>query len=139
MPETHLIPNVLGRGEARLSVRINGIDYPTPDGTCVRDYIHVADLADAHLLALAACGQGRHRVYNLGNGAGFSVRQVIDVCREVTGREIAVEEGPRRAGDPAVLVASSQLIQAELGWRAARGLEAMVADAWQCLLARAGR
>ena len=139
MPETHLIPNVLGRGEARLSVRINGIDYPTPDGTCVRDYIHVADLADAHLLALAACGQGRHRVYNLGNGAGFSVRQVIDVCRAVTGREIAVEEGPRRAGDPAVLVASSQLIQAELGWRAARGLEAMVADAWQCLLARAGR
>jgi len=139
MPETHLIPNVLGRGEARLSVRINGIDYPTPDGTCVRDYIHVADLADAHLLALAACGQGRHRVYNLGNAAGFSVRQVIDVCRAVTGREIAVEEGPRRAGDPAVLVASSQLIQAELGWRAARGLEAMVADAWQCLLARAGR
>ncbi len=139
VPETHLIPNVLGDGQAPLSVRINGTNYPTPDGTCVRDYIHVSDLADAHLLALDACEPGRHRVYNLGNGAGFSVRQVIDVCREVTGREITVEEGPRRAGDPAVLVASSELIQADLGWHAGHGLEAMVADAWQCLLARAGQ
>ena len=139
MPETHLIPKVLGHGETQLSVQINGIDYPTPDGTCVRDYIHVADLADAHLLALDACEQGRHRVYNLGNGSGFSVREVVSVCREVTGRNIIAQEGPRRAGDPAVLVASSQLIQAELGWRATRDLEAMVADAWQCVLARAGR
>jgi UDP-glucose 4-epimerase len=139
MPETHLIPNVLGDGEAQPSVRIYGTDYPTPDGTCVRDYIHVSDLADAHLLALGACEPGRHLVYNLGNGAGFSVREVIDVCREVTGREIIAEEGPRRPGDPAVLVASSELIQTELGWRATHDLRAMVADAWQCVLARAAR
>ena len=137
--ETHLIPNVLGLGGDTLSVRINGIDYPTPDGTTVRDYIHVSDLADAHLLALGGCEPGRHRVYNLGNGAGFSVREVIDVCREVTGREIAAEEGPRRPGDPAVLVASSDLITAELGWRATRDLRTMVADAWQFTLSRAPR
>jgi UDP-glucose 4-epimerase len=138
-PETHLIPNVLGVGGNKdtLSVLINGTDYPTPDGTTVRDYIHVNDLAEAHLLALSACAEGRHRVYNLGNGAGFSVREVIDVCREVTGREIIAEEGPRRPGDPAVLVASSDLIQAELGWRAARDLRAMVSDAWQCTVSRA--
>jgi UDP-glucose 4-epimerase len=138
-PETHLIPNVLARGAEKRSVLINGIDYPTPDGTCVRDYIHVTDLADAHLLALGACEPGRHSVYNLGNGAGFSVREVIDVCREVTGAGIVAEEGPRRSGDPAVLVASSGLIQAELGWRASRDLRAMVADAWQCVLARSTR
>jgi UDP-glucose 4-epimerase len=138
-PETHLIPNVLGQGGEQLFVRINGLDYPTPDGTTVRDYIHVADLADAHLLALGACDAGRHRVYNLGNGAGFSVREVIDMCREVTGREIITEEGPRRAGDPAVLVASSDLIRAELGWHATRDLRDMVADAWQCLIAHTQR
>ncbi len=138
-PETHLIPNVLARGGEKLSVRIHGTDYPTKDGTTVRDYIHVSDLADAHLLALGACEPGRHRVYNLGNGAGFSVREVIDVCREVTGAEITAEEGPRRAGDPAVLVASSRLIQAELGWHARCDLRAMVADAWQFVLARTQR
>jgi UDP-glucose 4-epimerase len=138
-PESHLIPNVLGKGEPGLSVRINGIDYPTADGTCVRDYIHVGDLADAHLLALDAAEPGRHRVYNLGNGAGFSVREVIDVCREVTGRDIQVEEGPRRAGDPASLVASSARISAELGWQATRDLRDMVADAWRFVQVRAGR
>ena len=138
-PETHLIPNVLAQGGQELFVRINGIDYPTPDGTCVRDYIHVSDLADAHLLALGACEPGRHQIYNLGDGAGFSVRQVIDVCREVTGAEIIAEEGPRRSGDPAVLVASSDLIQAELGWHASHDLRAMVSDAWQCVLARPPR
>jgi UDP-glucose 4-epimerase len=138
-PETHLIPNVLARGGQELFVRINGIDYPTPDGTCVRDYIHVSDLADAHLLALGVCEPGRHLIYNLGDGAGFSVRQVIDVCREVTGVEIIAEEGPRRSGDPAVLVASSDLIQAELGWHASHDLRAMVSDAWQCVLARPPR
>ncbi|MBO0819508.1 MAG: UDP-glucose 4-epimerase GalE [Nocardiopsaceae bacterium] len=138
-PESHLIPNVLGTGEERLSVRINGIDYPTADGTCVRDYIHVSDLADAHLLALGAGEPGRHRVYNLGNGAGFSVREVIDVCREVTGRDIQVSEGPRRAGDPAALVASSARISAELGWHATRDLRDMVADAWRFVQVRAGR
>ena len=95
-PETHLIPNVLaGVAEGR-PVRIFGDDYPTPDGTCVRDYIHVTDLADAHLRALAACRPGRHRIYNLGNGAGFSVREVIEVCREVTGADIGVDVAPRR-------------------------------------------
>jgi UDP-glucose 4-epimerase len=138
-PETHLIPNVLARAEDNLPVQIYGTDYPTPDGTCLRDYIHVSDLADAHLLALDGCEFGRHRVYNLGNGAGFSVREVITVCREVTGAQIVTEEGPRRAGDPAVLVASSDLIQAELGWQASHDLRAMVADAWQCVLARPSR
>ncbi|MBO0803145.1 MAG: UDP-glucose 4-epimerase GalE [Nocardiopsaceae bacterium] len=138
-PETHLIPNVLGRGETRGSVRINGVDYPTPDGTCVRDYIHVSDLADAHLLALGATEPEGHRVYNLGNGAGFSVRQVIDACRDVTGRDITVEEGPRRAGDPAVLVASSARISSDLGWHATRDLRDMIADAWRFVQERSAR
>lgn len=138
-PETHLIPTVLRQGEPGGTVRINGVDYPTPDGTCVRDYIHVADLADAHLLALGACEPGRHRTYNLGNGTGFSNREVIGVCRSVTGRDIPAEEGPRRAGDPAVLVASSALIQAELGWHATRDLRDMVTDAWRFTQARAAR
>ncbi len=138
-PETHLIPNVLaGVAEGR-RVQIFGDDYPTPDGTCVRDYIHVTDLADAHLRALAACRPGQHSVYNLGNGAGFSVREVIEVCREVTGADIGTEVGPRRAGDPAVLVASSAKIQSELGWRAEKDLRAMAADAWEFTQARAAR
>ena len=136
-PESHLIPNVLrvagsvAAGGNREYVSLYGTDYPTPDGTCVRDYIHVADLADAHLLALQACQAGLHRVYNLGSQAGFSVREVIDACRDVTAADIPVQTGPRRAGDPAVLVASSQRIEADLGWRATAGLRAMVADAWQ--------
>jgi UDP-glucose 4-epimerase len=133
--ETHLIPNVLkiaaGRGQAgQDAVQMFGDDYPTPDGTCVRDYIHVTDLAQAHLLALEACEPGTHRVYNLGNGAGFSVQQVVDVCREVTGHDIPARVAPRRPGDPAVLVASSQRIKSELAWTAERDLRAMVADAW---------
>ena len=118
------------------TVRIFGDDYDTPDGTCIRDYIHVSDLADAHLRALAACQPGRHRVYNLGNGAGFSVLAVIEVCADVTGTVIDTEVTARRPGDPAVLVASSERIQAELGWRAARDLRAMAADAWAFALAR---
>jgi UDP-glucose 4-epimerase len=132
-PETHLIPNVLkmalpdaGAG----AVKIFGTDYPTPDGTCVRDYIHVADLAEAHVLALGAAEPSQHRIYNLGNGTGFSVRQVVDVCREVTGVDIPAEVAPRRDGDPAVLVASSARIRAELGWQATRDLPTMVTDAW---------
>ncbi|GIH70412.1 UDP-glucose 4-epimerase GalE [Sphaerimonospora thailandensis] len=131
-PETHLIPNVLkvALGE-RESISVFGTDYPTPDGTCVRDYIHVADLGRAHLLALHAGTAGTHRIFNLGNGAGFSVQEVIDVCREVTGHEIPVTIGPRRAGDPAVLVASSEKIQRELGWKPARpSLRDIVSDAW---------
>jgi UDP-glucose 4-epimerase len=138
-PETHLIPNVLAAATEGGPVQIFGDDYPTPDGTCVRDYIHVADLADAHLRALAAARPGEHRIYNLGNGEGFSVREVIEVCREVTGIDIGVEVGPRRAGDPAVLVASSAKIQSELGWRASRDLRAMAADAWAFTQARSSR
>lgn len=133
--ETHLIPNVLAvaRGE-REHVRMFGADYPTPDGTCVRDYIHVADLARAHLLALDACAPGRHEIYNLGNGSGFSVREVIEVCREVTGHPIPAEVAPRRAGDPAVLVASSEKIRRDLGWTPEHpSLKSIVTDAWTAL------
>jgi len=129
--ETHIIPNVLnvplGRRE---SVSIFGTDYPTPDGTCVRDYIHVVDLAAAHLLALDACAPSTHEIFNLGSGSGYSVREVIDVCREVTGQRIPAVESPRRPGDPAVLVASSAKITERLGWKPERDLRAMVTDAW---------
>jgi UDP-glucose 4-epimerase len=138
-PETHLIPTVLASATSGRPVRVFGDDYPTPDGTCLRDYIHVADLADAHLRALGASRIGQHRIFNLGNGAGFSVREVIDVCREVTGADIGVEVDPRRAGDPAVLVASSAKITDELGWHASRDLRAMAADAWAFTQARAPR
>lgn len=115
-PEAHLIPLVLkvALGQ-RERISIFGGDYPTPDGTCVRDYIHVCDLAQAHILALAALEQGS-QTYNLGNGRGFSVKQVIETAREITGHPIPVEIVPRRAGDSAVLVASSEKIRAELGW-----------------------
>jgi UDP-glucose 4-epimerase len=138
-PETHLIPTVLASVAAGRRVQIFGDDYPTPDGTCVRDYIHVTDLADAHLRALAACRTGQHRIYNLGNGAGFSVREVIDVCSEVTGTAVGADVTARRPGDPAALVASSARIQAELGWRAARDLRDMAADAWEFTRARGAR
>jgi UDP-glucose 4-epimerase len=135
-PETHLIPSVLAAADGGRGIEIFGADYPTSDGTCVRDYIHVTDLADAHLRALGACEPGLHRVYNLGNGTGFSVREVIDVCREVTGRDIPVAAAPRRPGDPAVLVASARQIQSDLGWQASRDLRAMVADAWRATRAQ---
>ena len=138
-PETHLIPTILGIAAGTAgpdgtvpdgSVRIFGSDYPTPDGTCIRDYIHVTDLARAHLLALAACTPGEHRVYNLGSGTGFSNYEVLAVCRDVTGRELPARLEERRAGDPAVLIASSDRIDADLGWQPERGLRDMVADAW---------
>jgi UDP-glucose 4-epimerase len=135
-PETHLVPNVLAAALENRPVDVFGTDYPTPDGTCIRDYIHVSDLADAHLRALDACEKGRHKIYNLGSQAGFSVREVIDVCRKVTGIDIAVNETDRRPGDPAVLVASSERIKAELGWHATRDLHAMAADAWNFTQAR---
>ncbi|MPY82247.1 MAG: UDP-glucose 4-epimerase GalE [Actinophytocola sp.] len=131
--ETHLIPIVLqvATGD-RTQVQIYGDDYPTQDGTAVRDYIHVVDLADAHLLALANATAGEHAIYNLGNGTGFSVRQVIDACREVTGHPIPAVVAQRRAGDPAVLVASSDRAKAELGWKPERAeLSGIVADAWE--------
>jgi UDP-glucose 4-epimerase len=137
--ETHLIPNVLATAlEGNGELSIFGDDYPTPDGTCVRDYIHVSDLARGHLMALAACEPGEHRVYNLGSGSGFSNREVIAACRDVTGRDIPVKMAPRRPGDPAVLIASSDWIRADLGWRPARSLTDMVADAWTFTQARAG-
>lgn len=117
-PETHLVPLVLQvpRG-TRADVKIFGDDYDTPDGTCIRDYIHVCDLADAHVLALKAVQGGGVKVYNLGNGEGFSVRQVIETCRAVTGHAIPAVMSPRRPGDPARLVASSAKAQRELLWR----------------------
>lgn len=132
-PETHLIPLVLqAAAGTRESVNIYGTDYDTPDRTAIRDYIHVEDLGRAHLLALEAAREGEHRVYNLGNGAGFSVREVIEAARNVTGVDIEVVEAPRRAGDPPVLVASSERIQAELGWTPEKpSLETMISDAWE--------
>jgi len=132
-PETHLIPLVLraAAGESD-GVKIFGTDYPTPDGTAIRDYIHVEDLAAAHILALDATCRPGHEVFNLGNGAGFSVREVVDAARAVTGGEIPTVESPRRAGDPAVLVASSEKIRRELGWVPRKPeLAAMIADAWE--------
>ncbi|WP_206321030.1 UDP-glucose 4-epimerase GalE [Streptomyces zingiberis] len=132
-PESHLIPLVLqvalGRRE---SVAVYGEDYPTPDGTCVRDYIHVSDLAEAHLLALESAVPGEHLVCNLGNGNGFSVREVIETVRRVTGRPVPVRAAPRRPGDPAVLVASAERARHRLGWKPARPeLAGIVADAWE--------
>ncbi|HKG40046.1 MAG TPA: UDP-glucose 4-epimerase GalE [Conexibacter sp.] len=131
-PETHLIPNVLRAGQGILAeVQIFGTDYPTPDGTAVRDYIHIEDLASAHLLALDGAIAGQHRIFNLGNGNGFSVREVIEAAREVTGLEIPVREAPRRPGDPPMLVAASGRIRAELGWEPRKPtLADMVGDAW---------
>jgi UDP-glucose 4-epimerase len=137
--ETHLIPTVLAIAGAGggAELKLFGDDYPTPDGTCIRDYIHVADLARAHLLALDACTPGEHRVYNLGNGTGSSNREVLTTCREVTGADIPAVVAPRRAGDPAVLVASSARIHRDLGWTAEQDLKSMVADAWAAVCADA--
>ncbi|HEY8490917.1 MAG TPA: UDP-glucose 4-epimerase GalE [Dehalococcoidia bacterium] len=131
-PETHLIPLVLqvplGR---RPAVRLFGTDYETPDGTCVRDYIHVSDLAQAHVLALERC-HGGWRAYNLGNGRGFSNREVIEAARRVTGHPIPVEEAPRRPGDPPVLVAAAERARRELGWEPrVTSLDAIVESAWR--------
>jgi len=131
-PETHLIPIVLQAALGqRDEVVVHGDDYPTPDGTCVRDYIHVADLAEAHLLALRAFRFGS-RQYNLGNETGYSVRQIIEAARRITGRPIPVRVGPRRPGDPAALVASSERIRDELGWRPrCSDLDNILQTAWQ--------
>lgn len=132
-PESHLIPLILDVALARrASIKVFGQDYPTKDGTCIRDYIHVRDLADAHLLALNALNEHSRLIYNIGNGQGFTVREVIDSVRRVTGRPIAVEENARRPGDPAVLVASSEKIKAELGWKPQFAeLDQIIASAWQ--------
>ena len=131
-PETHLIPLILRTAAGRReSVSIFGTDYPTPDGTAVRDYIHVEDLADAHILAIDATEPGTHRIYNLGNGNGFSVREVIEAARRVTGAEIPAIEEDRRPGDPPILVAASQRVREALGWTPRKpAIETMIADAW---------
>ncbi len=136
-PESHLIPLVLqvAAGQ-RKAISIFGTDYPTDDGTCVRDYIHVQDLATAHVLALEALQSRYSLIFNLGNGRGFSVRQVIEAARSVTGCAIPVIEAPRRPGDPAVLVASSEKIRRELNWQPQYPqLEQIIASAWQWLKA----
>ena len=131
--ETHLIPLVIKAAMDGTSVPVYGKDYNTPDGTCVRDYIHVSDLANAHILALRKLKQGKiSGIYNLGNGNGYSVREVIESVKKVTGRKVAVVDSPRRPGDPARLVASSKKIRKELGWIPRYpGLETIVETAWQ--------
>jgi UDP-glucose 4-epimerase len=131
-PESHLIPLVLQVAQGRrAAISVYGDDYPTPDGTCLRDYIHVADLAQAHLLALEHAPAGEHLICNLGNGEGFSVRQVVDAAREVTGHPIPATVEPRRAGDPAVLVASAERARQVLGWQPRRtDLAEIIRDAW---------
>ncbi|MBE4739922.1 UDP-glucose 4-epimerase GalE [Streptomyces caniscabiei] len=138
-PESHLIPLVLQVAQGRRdAISVFGEDYPTPDGTCVRDYIHVADLADAHLLALDAAQPGEHLICNLGNGNGFSVREVIETVRRVTGHPIPEVVAPRRAGDPATLVASAATARERLGWNPSRAdLAEIVADAWRFTQERA--
>lgn len=132
-PESHLIPLVIDAARGRRdNITVFGTDYPTVDGTCIRDYIHVSDLAQAHILAVMWIAEsGRSDAFNLGNGKGFSVRQVIDTVERVTGLSVPVVEGPRRAGDPAVLIASSERIRRELGWNPKfRELEDIVKSAW---------
>jgi len=132
-PESHLIPLILDVAIGRRDrIKIFGQDYPTPDGTAVRDYIHVQDLAEAHLLAFQALDERDRMIYNLGNGQGFTVRQVVDSARRVTRHPIPVEELPRRAGDPAVLIASSAKIETELGWKPKyTQLDDIVRTAWE--------
>jgi UDP-glucose 4-epimerase len=132
-PESHLIPLVLQVAQGKREfISIFGADYPTPDGSCIRDYIHVSDLASAHVLALAALESHSRLIYNLGNGRGFSVREVIQVARQVTAHPIPAKESPRRAGDPAILVASSERIRNELGWNPKFSeLESIIQSAWR--------
>jgi UDP-glucose 4-epimerase len=132
-PETHLIPLVLDVALGRRSqIKIYGEDYPTPDGTCIRDYVDVEDLAEAHLLAFEALADGKQRIYNLGNGSGFSVRQVIEAARRVTGHSIPAEVVARRPGDPAFLIAGSEKIERELGWKPKHtDLDGIIASAWE--------
>lgn len=135
-PETHLIPNVLkvAAGEEP-HVRIFGENYDTPDGTCIRDYIHVIDLADAHLLALGAMEKGSE-IYNLGYGSGYSVAEVVEMARQVTGRWISTEAGPRRPGDPPILIASPDKIMRDLGWQPRHSeLDRIIESAWRWRLA----
>ncbi|MBS1692200.1 MAG: UDP-glucose 4-epimerase GalE [Actinobacteria bacterium] len=138
--ETHLIPLVLQVATGRREeILVFGTDWPTRDGTAVRDYIHVRDLADAHALALETAEPSSHRIYNLGNGTGFSVREVISACERVTGLSLRSRDVERRPGDPAVLIASSDRAMSELGWRPRlTGLDEIIGDAWEFTRAREG-
>ena len=133
-PETHLIPNVL-KATADKPLKIFGTDWDTKDGTCIRDYVHVVDLADAHLRALDALKAGTHEIINLGSGGGYSVREVVTTSSKVVGYEIPAVEVDRRAGDPAVLIASIEKAKSMLGWEPTRDLESMISDAYQSLKA----
>jgi len=133
-PETHLIPNVL-KATADKPLKIFGTDWDTKDGTCIRDYVHVVDLADAHLRALDALKAGAHEIINLGSGGGYSVREVVTTSSKVVGYEIPAVEVDRRAGDPAVLIASIEKAKSMLGWEPTRDLESMISDAYQSLKA----
>ena len=126
-PETHLIPNVL-RSSSENPVKIFGSDWPTKDGTCIRDYVHVVDLIDAHIKALNTLGNPGHEIFNLGSGGGYSVREVITAASQATGSQIPFVESPRRAGDPAVLIADITKAIHVLGWKPTRNLEVMVSD-----------
>ena len=134
-PETHLIPNVL-RATSLDPLKVFGTDWATPDGTCIRDYVHVVDLIEAHIIALQKVTPGNHRIINLGSGVGYSVAQVIAAGAQVLDREIPYENSPRRAGDPAVLVADISRAKTELGWMPTRSLEQMVRDTWESQNAR---
>jgi UDP-glucose 4-epimerase len=126
-PETHLIPNVL-RSTTDNPVKIFGIDWPTEDGTCIRDYVHVIDLIDAHLKALNSLGKPGHEIYNLGSGSGYSVREVVAAASSATGQQIPFIDSPRRAGDPAVLIADISKAKTRLGWEPTRDMNTMVSD-----------
>jgi UDP-glucose 4-epimerase len=131
-PETHLIPNVL-RSTQDNPVKIFGTDWPTADGTCIRDYVHVIDLIDAHIKALESLEEPGHEIYNLGSGSGYSVREVVAAASAATGHQIPFIDSPRRAGDPAVLIADISKAKAKLNWEPTRDLNAMVSDAVESL------
>lgn len=131
-PETHLIPNVL-RATADAPVKIFGTDWPTADGTCIRDYVHVVDLIEAHIKALEKLPEGKHEIINLGSGDGYSVHEVIAAAENAVGSKIPAIEGARRAGDPAILIADISKAASYLNWRPSRGIQQMVADAWSAI------
>ena len=128
-PETHLIPNILRSSEEN-PVQVFGTDWPTHDGTCIRDYVHVIDLAEAHLVALRALGEPGHEIYNLGSGRGYSVKEVIAASDKATGKSTPFASVGRRSGDPATLIANTAKVKRELGWEPIRGIEEMVSDAY---------
>jgi UDP-glucose 4-epimerase len=131
-PETHLIPNLL-KSTAQSPMKVFGTDWPTKDGTCIRDYVHVTDLIDAHIAALEKVVAGKHEIVNIGSGGGYSVKEVISAANAVIGHELPVENSDRRAGDPAVLIADISKAASLLNWKPTRDIKAMVSDAWESI------